>query len=181
MKIRNGETPIKIPPIVKAGDPITARWANDLRDALQRLRDRVPVIKGASGGGGGFKLPFQIYIGSEIPEGETEPQIFLGARPGTLGTDAIDLIRQYSPTEDTWYLQARIEIDADSGETLDPAVEFVTTMGTNTGVLFHLQLGSIEVDASGNPQNNTILQNNYGPIQVVKYGGITEKWNVVLY
>lgn len=164
----------------KRGERIKASDIQGIAKAVKRLTRR---------GGEGYQtafpsatfLPFQIYTGFEIPEGETEPQIFLGAYPGTLGTDAIDLIRQYSPTEDTWYLQARIEIDADSGETLDPAVEFVTTMGTNTGVLFHLQLGSIEVDASGNPQNNTILQNNYGPIQVVKYGGITEKWNVVLY
>jgi hypothetical protein len=181
MKIRNGETPIKIPPIVKAGDPITARWANDLRDALQRLRDRVPVIKGASGGGGGFNLPFQIYIGSEIPEGETESQIFIGAYPGTLEVEVFDDVKEYSPTTGTWYLQARIEIDPDTGETIDKAVEFVTTMGTNTGVLFHLQIGSIQVDASGTPQNNTISQTNYGPIQVVKYGGIVQKWNVVLY
>jgi hypothetical protein len=72
MKIRNGETPIKIPPIVKAGDPITARWANDLRDALQRLRDRVPVIKGASGGGGSRCLPF-FNTYTKPAEGEGDP------------------------------------------------------------------------------------------------------------
>lgn len=43
MKIRNGDTPIQLPDIVKVGDPITARWANGIRTAVQRLRDRTPV------------------------------------------------------------------------------------------------------------------------------------------
>lgn len=44
MKIRNGDTPIQLPEIVRVGDPITARWANGLRAAVQRLRDRTPVV-----------------------------------------------------------------------------------------------------------------------------------------
>jgi hypothetical protein len=43
MKIRNGDTPIQLPDLIKSGDPITAKWANSIRSALQRLRDRVPV------------------------------------------------------------------------------------------------------------------------------------------
>lgn len=46
MKIRNGDTPIQLPEIVRAGDAITARWANGMRSALQRLRDRQPVVSG---------------------------------------------------------------------------------------------------------------------------------------
>jgi len=48
MKIRNGDTPIQLPSIVKTGDAITARWANGIRTAIQRLRDRTPVIVGGS-------------------------------------------------------------------------------------------------------------------------------------
>jgi hypothetical protein len=43
MKIRNGETPIKLPELIRAGDPITAKWANSIQGALQRLRDRSPT------------------------------------------------------------------------------------------------------------------------------------------
>jgi hypothetical protein len=164
----------------KRGERIKASDIQGIAKAVKRLTRQ---------GGEGYQtafpsatfLPFQIYTGLEIPEGETESQIFIGAYPGTLEVEVFDDVKEYSPTTGTWYLQARIEIDPDTGETIDKAVEFVTTMGTNTGVLFHLQIGSIQVDVSGTPQNNTISQTNYGPIQVVKYGGIVQKWNVVLY
>ena len=43
MKIRNGNTDIKLPELVRPGDQITAKWANSIRAVLQRLRDRTPV------------------------------------------------------------------------------------------------------------------------------------------
>jgi hypothetical protein len=43
MKIRNGDTPIQLPEMIRSGDPISAKWANSIRAAIQRLRDRVPV------------------------------------------------------------------------------------------------------------------------------------------
>jgi hypothetical protein len=63
MKIRNGETPVQLPPVIRAGDPITAKWANSIREALQRLRDRTPVGKG----GRQLKAirPFQVNIGQD--------------------------------------------------------------------------------------------------------------------
>jgi hypothetical protein len=47
MKIRNGDTPIKLPELIRSGDPITAKWANSIRAALQRLRDRTPLASGS--------------------------------------------------------------------------------------------------------------------------------------
>lgn len=44
MKTRNGDVAIKIPEIIRVGDPITAKWANGIRESLQRLRDRTPII-----------------------------------------------------------------------------------------------------------------------------------------
>jgi hypothetical protein len=46
MKINNGNTPIPLPDLVRNGQPITARWANSIRNSLERLRDRVPIITG---------------------------------------------------------------------------------------------------------------------------------------
>lgn len=48
MRIRNADIPIKIPDLIRAGDPITARWANGIRESIQRLRDRMPVVHGVS-------------------------------------------------------------------------------------------------------------------------------------
>jgi hypothetical protein len=60
MKIRNGDTPIQLPEIVRAGDAITARWANGMRTALQRLRDRVPVVYGSQSSGEVYNHPFKL-------------------------------------------------------------------------------------------------------------------------
>jgi len=46
MKIRNGDTPIPLPNTVKGGDAITAKWANSVKLAIQRLRDRTPIVTG---------------------------------------------------------------------------------------------------------------------------------------
>jgi hypothetical protein len=72
MKSKNSETPIQLPSVVRNGDPITAKWANSIRDAIQRLRDRTPIntplLTRAR-----IKLPF-CYVYSELV-GEP-PEIF---------------------------------------------------------------------------------------------------------
>lgn len=71
MKIRNGDTPIQLPDLIKSGDPITAKWANSIRAALQRLRDRNPVGYG-SVGGSSIK-PFQVSLGKNA--GSEDPPV----------------------------------------------------------------------------------------------------------
>jgi len=48
MRVRNGDTPIQLPELVKPGESITARWANGIRTAIRQLRDRTPVAIGGS-------------------------------------------------------------------------------------------------------------------------------------
>lgn len=43
MIVNNGENQITLPDLVKVGDSISARWANSLRDCVQKLRDRKPT------------------------------------------------------------------------------------------------------------------------------------------
>ena len=62
MNIRNGDTDIKLPELVKVGDQITARWANSIRGALQRLRDRQPVLTG--GQAISIPKPFEVTLGA---------------------------------------------------------------------------------------------------------------------
>jgi hypothetical protein len=62
MKIQNGNTPIQLPEIIRAGDPITARWANTIRGAIQRLRDRTPTSTGTAKKFGKIKPPFWASI-----------------------------------------------------------------------------------------------------------------------
>ena len=63
MNIRNGDTDIKLPELVKVGDQITARWANSIRGALQRLRDRQPVLTGNQAIS--IPKPFEVTLGAE--------------------------------------------------------------------------------------------------------------------
>jgi hypothetical protein len=63
MKIRSGETPIQLPDLIRAGDPITAKWANGIRSSLQRLRDRTPV--GTSTRQYVEQNPFQLTLGRD--------------------------------------------------------------------------------------------------------------------
>ena len=42
MPINNGNNQIPLPDVVRAGDSITAKWANSMRTAIQKLRDRKP-------------------------------------------------------------------------------------------------------------------------------------------
>ena len=63
MKIRNGEAPIQLPDLIRAGDPITAKWANGIRSSLQRLRDRTPV--GTSTRQYVEQNPFQLTLGRD--------------------------------------------------------------------------------------------------------------------
>jgi len=71
MKVRNGQTPIPLPPLVKNGDSISAAWANGLRLSIQRLRDRVPVATGYSNRK--YTPPFQPYVRqSQVSESQFE-------------------------------------------------------------------------------------------------------------
>jgi len=63
MNIRNGDTDIKLPELVKVGDQITARWANSIRGALQRLRDRQPVLTGSQAIS--IPKPFEVTLGAD--------------------------------------------------------------------------------------------------------------------
>jgi len=63
MKLRNGENPIQLPPLIRAGDPITAKWANGIRSSLQRLRDRSPI--GIDGKRAINAKPFQVNLAQD--------------------------------------------------------------------------------------------------------------------
>ena len=69
MKIRNGNTPVPLPDIVRNGDAISSKWANSIRLALQRLRDRTPIITGAPIASEAIKPPLYItlYLSSSDP------------------------------------------------------------------------------------------------------------------
>lgn len=128
-----------------------------------------------------LELPFEIYVGSEAPSGGSVAQTFIGARDGTLELEPITNVKKFSPSPGDWWLQAKIEINTITGQTVSRTVEFVATLGTPTPAITYLTLGKITVGGDGAPQESSIQQFNYGPVLAVKCGGVTTKWSVILY
>jgi hypothetical protein len=128
-----------------------------------------------------LELPFEIYVGSEVPSGGSVAQTFIGARDGSLDMEPITDVKEFSPSSGEWWLQAKIEINTTTGQTVSRTVEFVTTLGAPTPAITYLTLGKVTVGGDGTPQESSIQQFNYGPILSVKCGGVTTRWNVILY
>jgi hypothetical protein len=98
MKIRNGDTPIQLPDIVKVGDPITARWANGIRTAVQRLRDRTPVATMARQPQ--YVHPFKIIATIE----EEEPRIYV--------SHGVVTYQEWDNTDQPTYKEADVYFDS---------------------------------------------------------------------
>ncbi len=67
--IRNGDLPIQLPPLVRAGDEISARLFNQLIMAMKRLSDRTPVESTNGKGSKGSSAPFMPILKAEKGEG----------------------------------------------------------------------------------------------------------------
>jgi hypothetical protein len=141
MKSKNSETPIQLPSLVRNGDPITAHWANSIRDAIQRLRDRTPIntplLTRAR-----IKLPFcYVYselvgdppalvtklLGGIVTGGETnyvvddiELELKDGAEPKPDGTRLLMKIELTAITADDVLMPGILSIDDITTEYLDP-------------------------------------------------------------
>ena len=66
--IRNGDLPIQLPPLVRAGDEISARLFNQLITAVKRLSDRTPVESTSGKGSKGSSAPFMPILKAEKGE-----------------------------------------------------------------------------------------------------------------
>ncbi len=66
--IRNGDLPIQLPPLVRAGDEISARLFNQLITAVKRLSDRTPVESTNGKGSKGSSAPFMPILKAEKGE-----------------------------------------------------------------------------------------------------------------
>lgn len=111
MKSRNGETSIRLPELIRAGDPITARWANGIRESLQRLRDRSPVVYTPPRTVQGPDVPWQPNF--DTVEGVDIVKFNLGSINGIIATNWDDEI-PLDP-EDTKFVVLNVSGVADTG------------------------------------------------------------------
>lgn len=171
MKIRNGNTPITNLPIIKAGDPITARWANSVTRAIEELKRRTPVLTGVSPRKQQPKrLPFEVFTRGKN----------LVAAAGNLDGVPIDEITEEDPADGMWYFEVAVTIDGDDGTVLTREAQWTQSTTTPTGTVDALTIGQIEV-VGGYPTAESITNFNYGPILVSIYGGITARWNIEIF
>lgn len=170
MKVRNGNTPIPLPEIVRNGDAITARWANGIRLALERLRDRTPIAVGFSSFGASDRFPFEISARTAS----------IVAEAGTMSFTTIDSQIEEAPADGIWYLEAKCVIDATTGNIDSNEVYWTQTEGADTTTDHFITVGQIEVIDTV-PDSTTIVQYNYGPLYVAALGGISAKWDVSIY
>lgn len=123
-----------------------------------------------AGRGGGGLLPFQISVTSDT----------LKAAPGTLDGDTIAETTESSPADGTWYLEAAVTINSSTGAVTATAVDWVSSLSTPSATEFYDAIGEVDV-VSGTPDASSIVQYNYGPLLVIQYGAVSNKWGVLIF
>lgn len=116
-------------------------------------------------------LPFEITV--------TEDTI--KAAPGVLDGVTIAETVEASPADDIWYLEAKVVINATTGAVTARSMQWaVTTPSTSTTTDWYDVIGEVEV-IGGVPDSSTIVQYNYGPLIVIQYGAVSDKWGVLIF
>lgn len=161
----------------KRGERIKASDIQGIAKAVKRLtrrgRENYQTAFPTPG-----RFPFEIYVNTEVVGAAVKPTI--NARDGVFDmTEFVD-IKEIEPADGVWYLQAKAVIDLDTGAITERLVEFVDETGVSDASTFYSTIGSIEV-IDGVPDASTIIQSNYGPLFTLRYGGIDEKWAVIIY
>lgn len=124
-----------------------------------------------SGRSSGGVLPFQISV---TPSS-------IKAAAGVLDGDSIAATVESSPANGTWYLEAKVTINATTGVVTATAVQWtLTTPSTSTTTDFYQIIGEVDVVA-GVPDASSIIQYDYGPLIVVQFGDVSDKWGVLIF
>lgn len=111
------------------------------------------------------RLPFEIYVS----DGD-----LVGA-PGTLDGDSIAEVTEASPANGTWYLEAKVTINETTGAVTATATQWSSAESADTATIFYYTIASIIV-TSGDPDPDSIVQNNYGPMLVIMHGTTDGEW-----
>lgn len=117
----------------------------------------------------GANLPFQISVGTSLI-----------AAPGVLATVLQGQTVELAPANGTWYLEAKVVINATTGAITAATMDWVSTPSTNTSTDRYGVIGTVDV-VSGVPDPLSISQGNYGPLIAVAHGGVSNAWEVSIF
>lgn len=162
--------PVNLPARVKRGDPVTAAWANSIREAVHKLANRRHKRGRGGTSGGGVILPFEVSVTGDS----------LIAAPGTVNGDAHAEEVNTTMTDGTWEFRAKVVINTTTGAVTSTDVVWESSPTADTSTDFYYTIAEVQI-ISGVPDSSTIVQYNYGPILVYTYGTPTDKWRPLIY
>lgn len=119
---------------------------------------------------GSERLPFEIFTRGNA----------IVAHPGIVGFQPFPEQVVANPANGNWFFQARVEVDPDTGVVVTATAEWTQTPTNSTGVINAKIIARITVE-DGVPDLATIEQYTFGPMLTVTYGGVSEKWNILIY
>ena len=152
----------------KKGDRVMAKDVAMLWQAVKQLTARIDrrrqLINQKK-----IPYPFQISVTNTL----------LKSAPGLLGEVEIASQEEENPADGTWYLVAKVIINATTGAITSSTVEWTTTVPADTTTNYHLTIANLEIlDGQSYTEINGPRQFTYGPISVVVGGGRDSKWMV---
>jgi hypothetical protein len=158
------EALIKVPPY-----QFDARDFRVIERGKERIVSAVAKPSTSTTSGTGAVLPFTITVGATLI-----------ASPGVLAGELQAETVETTPADGTWYLEAKVVINATTGAFTSTAMDWVATPHTNTSTDRYVVIGSVDV-VSGVPDPLTISQGNYGPLIAVAHGGVSNAWEVSIF
>lgn len=142
---RPNDIPIVLPPITRAGQPVTAAWANQIRTALDRLKNRgtidksYPIIPG-------YVHPYKIFV--NYTSGSYEMQMQIG-RFTTMRLASVSGIAKLISTDQ--YISYDTSAGAFLGDDFDTSAPGAMYLSSSTTYGVWVTSGVTETLGFGNP------------------------------
>jgi hypothetical protein len=138
-------------------------WARSVNRALTELRDMKIVGTVAKENPVRTIYPFQISVSP----------VSLKSAPGLLGGFTIDAQEEENPADGTWYLVAKVIINATTGSITSGTVEWTTTVPTDTTTNYHRVIAEVMISDG---VIDYAVQYTFGPISADIGGGRDSVW-----
>ena len=176
MPVSNGNNQITLPDLVRAGDSITAKWANSMRTAIQKLRDRKPQ-QGKNSKILKIAAPFNPSVKLNGAQWQISASRGLVIEKVSTADEAVDALLYWTPSNAlTGGLPTYFNIN--SGQSL-----FVKVTETNSGTVRVIASVVFEVAASSTISRAYIPEEQYGiyyyeiaAFTVVDSKPVIERW-----
>ena len=143
------------------GDRVMAKDVAMLWQAVKQLTARIDRRRQLIN----QKIPYPFQISAS-------PSLLKSA-PGLLGGAEIASQEEANPANGTWYLAAKVVINATTGAITSSTVEWTTTYPVETTTDYYLLIAEVGITAG---VIDYAIQYTFGPISVIIGGGYASVW-----